>query len=43
MNLPNDSLLLFVSLQFRFYDCILNIVTIALVALEAAIKRKELL
>ena len=32
---------LFVSLQFYLFDCILNIVSIALIAVEAAIKRRE--
>ena len=31
----------FVSLQFYFFDCILNLVPIALIAVEAAIKRRE--
>ena len=31
----------FVSLWFYFFYCILNIVPIALIALEAAIKRRE--
>ena len=32
---------LFVSLQFYLFDCILNIVPIALIAVEAAIKKRE--
>ena len=44
MNLSNNrGKKTFVSLQFCFYNCILNIVPIALIALEAAIKRKGLL
>ena len=31
----------FVSLQFYLFDCMLNIVPIALIAVEAAIKRRE--
>ena len=51
MNLSNDrGKNSFVSLQFCFvsfcfflFDCILNIVPIAMIALEAAIKRREVL
>ena len=49
MNLSNDGGKdSFVSLQFFFvllflFDCILNIVPIALIALEAAFKRREVL
>ena len=32
----------FISLQFVFSDCNLNLVPIALIALEGAIKRREL-
>ena len=32
---------LFVSLQLYLFDCILNIVPIALIAVEAAIKKRE--
>ena len=31
----------FVSLQFYLFDCMLNIVPITLIAVEAAIKRRE--
>ena len=49
MKLSNDrGKMSFVSLQFCFvlfflFDCILTIVPIALIALEAAIKRKDVL
>ena len=43
MNLSNDrAKKRFISLQFCIFDCILNIVPIALIALEAAIQKREL-
>ena len=44
MNLSNDrGKNSFTPLQFSFFDCILNIIPIVLIALEAAIKRREVL